>query len=75
MKQILEEDKLVGKTIKVIGHADNAFALFFTDETFAVFRGWDDGSVELMDEIYSSGPTKLSTRRKLLWKAMIMNVV
>jgi len=63
MKQILEESKLIGKTIKATGHADNTFALFFADETYTVFFGWDDGSVELMDEIYSSKPTELSARR------------
>jgi len=37
MKQILEESKLIGKTIKATGHADNTFALFFADETYTVF--------------------------------------
>ncbi len=58
MKQIKEENELVGKTIDKQGYADNTFALFFNDNTFAIFRGcgWDERDVELMGEDYNLEP-------------------
>lgn len=44
MKQILEEEELIGKTIKSNGYGNNDFCLVFTDETFCIINGlgWDD---------------------------------
>ena len=59
MKQIIKDKNLLGKTVKRTGYTDNAFILFFTDNTFAVFRGcgYDEWDVELRDEPYSLKPT------------------
>ena len=65
MKQIKQESELVGKIIEKQGSANNTFALFFKDNTFAIFRGcgsYDRGcglyetDVELMDEDYNLEP-------------------
>lgn len=58
MKQILQDECLIGKTIKSTGYADNTYALFFEDETFAIFRGcgWDEKDVELMSDKFNLTP-------------------
>lgn len=58
MKQVKQGKDLIGKTIEKQGYADNTFALFFKDNTFAIFRGcgWEDRDVELMDETYNLEP-------------------
>jgi hypothetical protein len=54
MTQILESYRLIDKTIKRTAYIDNHFFLFFTDDTFCVFKGtcWEEGDVELMNEKY-----------------------
>ena len=60
MKQILIKEELINKTIKTTGYSDNMFVVFFTDETYSIFRGcgWDSTDVELMDNEYSLNPTR-----------------
>lgn len=59
MKQIFEEKDLINKMIVKTGYANNAFALFFSDNTYAIFRGcgYEENDVELVDNIYSLDPT------------------
>ena len=59
MKQLLKDKQLIGKTIQRTGYADGHYALFFDDDTYAVWRGcgWEGNDVELMDESYSLVPT------------------
>ena len=59
MEQIKKDQDLVGRTIEKQGYADNTFALFFNDNTFAIFRGcgWEEtDDVELMGEDYNLEP-------------------
>jgi hypothetical protein len=58
MEQITESEELLGKQIKKTDYIDNHFFLFFTDETFCVFKGcgWDERDVELMDEDFGIEP-------------------
>lgn len=59
MEQIKKSNELIDKQIKRTAYTDNHFFLFFTDDTFCVFRGcgWDERDVELMDEDFYTEPS------------------
>lgn len=58
MKQITTYDKLIGKTIDRHSYDDNQFFLFFTDNTFCIFKGtyFGECSVDLEEDIYNTEP-------------------
>jgi len=55
---ITESEELLGKKIKRTDYIDNHFFLFFTDDTFCVFKGCGIRDVELMDKDFKIKPTE-----------------
>lgn len=64
MEQLIKDEQLVGKTIARVAYIDNTYALFFTDDTYVIFRGcgWEEHDVQIMSEEYSLVP-------KTIWQA------
>lgn len=58
MKRIISEEELVGKTITRTAYTDNKFFLFFSDNSYCIFRGhgWDENNVELSEEPFDTVP-------------------
>lgn len=58
MEQLKKSGDLIYRKIERTNYTDNHFFLFFTDDTFCVFRGcgWGERDVELMDEDFYTEP-------------------
>jgi hypothetical protein len=64
MKQILEENGIIGKTIKATSYGDNEFCITFTDETFCIVKGtgYEDNDVEFSNEKINLEPNLYNAR-------------
>ena len=62
MEQILEENQIIGKTIKSIGYGENAFCIVFTDNTFGIVKGtgYGDWDVEYSNDTINLEPDEFN---------------
>jgi len=69
MKQIKSEEELKGKTVERCRYSDNAYAIFFTDNTFIVFSGigWEDNDVDINTDSFDLTPNVFNINRLSEW--------